>query len=346
MRPRMQSFLDRIVRLRIGRTPAFRACGYCGMAAGCAAGGLLAWHAGLSLPVVGLLTACAAVTFLTVAMTTKVIGGEERLVYYHHEIAILAACAIVLRSLGLSVGSYLDVAAMSLGAFLICGRVGCLMAGCCHGRPSRWGVRYGAGHVSDGFPRLLLGVRLVPVQLMESCAVSLIVLAGCVAIWRGCPAGTGLRWYIGAYAVLRFWLEYWRGDSGRGRYAHLNEAQWTSAVLLGLAWPPWTILGSVLCVVAGRRVFRRLRHSDEVMEIAAALERARLPRDVPTPETTPHGVRLSVGSIGVKAHYAVSGVPGESAWEISELLLRLEGRQERSWELVSGGNGVFHVLVG
>ena len=31
---------------------------------------------------------------------------------------------------------YLDATALGLGAFLACGRVGCTLAGCCHGRPA------------------------------------------------------------------------------------------------------------------------------------------------------------------------------------------------------------------
>jgi prolipoprotein diacylglyceryltransferase len=35
---------------------------------------------------------------------------------------------------------YLDVTILVIGIFLVCGRIGCLMVGCCHGKPHRWGV--------------------------------------------------------------------------------------------------------------------------------------------------------------------------------------------------------------
>ena len=55
---------------------------------------------------------------------------------------MIAVATVLLSLLDAPVLSYLDVTVLSLGLFLAWGRLGCLMAGCCHGRPQNWGVRY------------------------------------------------------------------------------------------------------------------------------------------------------------------------------------------------------------
>ena len=73
-------------------------------------------------------------------------------------VATLSGGALLL---GLSPGAVLDTTAPGLLLGMMVGRLGCLLGGCCAGRPtsSRWGV-----WSSDR----RLGVRRVPVQLLES----------------------------------------------------------------------------------------------------------------------------------------------------------------------------------
>src|SRR5947208_8613667 len=70
---------------------------------------LLAERWGLSPAVIGALFVAALLTFLSVVMATKIITGEERIVYYHHEIAVIAVATLLLRLLRLPVLPYLDV---------------------------------------------------------------------------------------------------------------------------------------------------------------------------------------------------------------------------------------------
>src|SRR5688572_5004142 len=100
--------------------PAFRTCGWIGFAAGCA----VAFGAAL--------VATAVATFLAVAMATKILAGRELLVYYHHEIAVLTAVGLAAWASGAPVLPHLDAMALAVGAFLVFGRIGCLLAGCCH----------------------------------------------------------------------------------------------------------------------------------------------------------------------------------------------------------------------
>ena len=126
-------------------------------------------------------------------MATKIVTGRESLVYYHHEVAILSVSAGLLTSVGLPVLPYLDVTALGLGVFLVCGRCGCLMVGCCHGKPFRWGLRYSEAHAREGFPAACyVGARLFPVQALEALVVGTIVSACAIAVLRGAAPGTAV----------------------------------------------------------------------------------------------------------------------------------------------------------
>ena len=109
----------------------------------------------------------------------KKITGREDLVYYQHELAILACCLIFLLLLGQPVLKYLDITLVSIGVFLVFGRIGCFSVGCCHGQPNKkYGVLYSKNHVEEGFPNYYQGIHIFPIQLVESaCAVSVLSLS-------------------------------------------------------------------------------------------------------------------------------------------------------------------------
>ncbi|HZY72321.1 MAG TPA: prolipoprotein diacylglyceryl transferase family protein, partial [Edaphobacter sp.] len=132
---------------------AFQLSGSAGLVAALLLGLDLARHRALSPRVVIALWIVAILTFLGLAMATKILTRRERLIYYHHEIAVTLSAALFLKLSGRPVLPYLDILAAGLGLFLACGRIGCLAAGCCYGRPSRRGIRYGDAHVHLGFPR-------------------------------------------------------------------------------------------------------------------------------------------------------------------------------------------------
>ena len=114
------------------------------------------------------------------------------------------------------------------------GRVGCFLAGCCYGAQAKppLGVYFRADSVAPA------GVALFPVQLLEA-ALNLILFAA-VFIYSRKPRAdrqvTGL--YVACYGVIRFVLEFFRGDSGRGIFLGLGISQWISLALipLGLYW--------------------------------------------------------------------------------------------------------------
>lgn len=292
-----------------------------------------------ALPV---LVATAVATFLVLALAVKALTGRESLVYYHHEILVLAVCAAVAGAVGLDVAACLDAVVLGVGAFLAFGRVGCLNAGCCHGRPAEHGVRYAPEHVAGGFPAELVGVRLRPVQGIEAAAAAAITLAGLACVTAGAEPGVALAVYVAAYGLVRFTLEEWRGDAGRRRRLGFSEAQWTSLVLTAVAAIayPWTAvvpvgIAAAMAVLARRG---RTRAAVEPAELARALERSQA-----TGEPVPigAGVLLSSGTAGGDRHYTLSG-PGRLDGVARELLaLRHPGAEAE----ILPRAGVLHAVV-
>lgn len=268
--------------------PAFLVCGYVGLASAILLGMVLVIDQGLSPWVMAAVILAAVLAFLGLAMATKIITGEEQLIYYHHQIAVTVASAFLLWLLRQPVLPYLDVTLLGVGVFLVCGRAGCLMVGCCHGRPHRWGVCYRQEHAEVGFTPYLVGVRLFPVQAVESLWVLGTVLVGSALVLIGRPPGEALAWYVITYNIGRFCFEFIRGDPARPYRWGFSEAQWTSLLLMctvvwielagALPFHLWHVgaAAGVACamvaVALGRRFRRtarhRLLHPRHVREVA------------------------------------------------------------------------------
>jgi hypothetical protein len=351
------------------RVPMFQVFGVAGLIAAavvalecCRARGLPAW-------LVAVLAAASLVTFVGVAVLTKAALGRERLTYYHHELAVFAVVAIVAGALRQPVLATLDVIALGLGAFLAFGRIGCLFAGCCHGRPSRHGVRYGTDHVSNGLAPYLSGVRVFPLQVVESAAVCGIVVTGLWLVRDATAPGTAFAWYVLAYDLARFGLEFARGDADRPYLGRLSEAQWTAVACssaLGIA--SWRLEGTLTALVAGVFVLPviaavvlaarqpRIGDARHLRELAMALHWAKArPTDR---EATDVGVAstslvsVSAGQIetdaGAVRHYTVSTDRGPlapaRARRLATIVTRLE--QQPDAPQVIEEDGVTHLVWG
>jgi phosphatidylglycerol:prolipoprotein diacylglycerol transferase len=95
------------------------------------------------------------------------------------------------------------------------GRLGCFFAGCCYGEPCT-----GPACITFTDPHSLapLGVPLFPTQLMES-GGEFMIFGLLLLAWRWKRFdGQVFGMYLILYAVLRFILEFFRGDVARGVY--------------------------------------------------------------------------------------------------------------------------------
>ena len=152
---------------------------------------------------------------------------------------VIAAISVLMIggwSTGLPVGDVLDISAPGLLLGMTIGRLGCLFGGCCVGRPtaSRWGL-----WSSDRG----MGVRRIPVQLLESAMAGTVATATLLAVLLLDPAVDGLVFLAGvsAYTFGRQVLFPLRGiprKTANGRLA--------SMVITGLA-----LMASVMVLLVG-----------------------------------------------------------------------------------------------
>ncbi len=197
---------------------------------------VLTQYAGWNPWVQAIVLGLAPPTVLAAASLRKLRTGEVRTTFYRYAALYFVVAAVALRLLGRPVMPYLDLLALGLVAWQVLARFGCLMAGCCHGRPGWVGVRYGTAYVNGGFPAHLAGVRLLPVPLIESGVCVLATAAGVWTVLSEAPVGATAAMCLGIYAIGRFVVEELRGDVNRPHALRISEAQWTSlAILVGIA---------------------------------------------------------------------------------------------------------------
>jgi hypothetical protein len=349
------------VPLRVGPSrlsvSTFQLCGLVGLAAAVAVALGVCSARGLSLGVESAIILVSIAVFFLLAFATKAVTGAEALIYYHHEIAVLCAAAGVAPLLGAPVLGHLDATALGLGAFLACGRVGCLSAGCCHGRPAAHGIQYGDAHVAAGFPGYLSGRTVLPVQALEAGGVAALVLAGLVLVPDTPGAAFGL--YVSGYAVLRFGLEMLRGDPQRPYWHGLSEAQWTSlfvaltitalaaaGLVPGLPLHAICAAAQVLAIPLAGRPPRRLLDPRHVRELAGRLTAPRAGAE-PRVVTTSLGVQVSVGVTAEVTHVTLSRVGRPWSADETDALARLVQwltAQEQPPAVQRGAGGAVHLL--
>lgn len=383
LHPPPAAWLQPELRLFGRAWPAYRTFVFLGVGLGALLAVALAWHERLSVPIMGLVVVLGVVVAVAFGLATKLVMSEERFTFYHYQVMILAVAAGVLALLGRPVLLSLDVTILALGMVQACGRLGCLRAGCCHGRPWSWGVRYGAEHAALGFPRALVGVRLVPVQAVESLWVFGLTVAGSVLLVRGQTPGEALLFYVIGYGAGRFGFELLRGDEARPYRGGFSEAQWTSFFLMTAAAGaslagflprrPAAIAVAALVYVAmaAMALWRRLapapggelvhpHHLTELAGVLARLDRTAGPESPfrkPAPfevrvDETSRGLRVSCGRLagaaGGTVHYSLSStrrpLSSAAAARVAGLILRLRPAPGLA-DLVEGAPGVFHLVV-
>jgi Fe-S-cluster containining protein len=340
-------------------------------------------YRGLSPWMVGALLLLGLLVLYSVTVATKLVIGQERVVNYHHQAIFLGAAAGLFWLSKQPILPYLDAAALGLGMTIAWGRVGCLMNGCCHGRPHRWGVAYGPEHADCGFPSYLLGVRLFPIQGVEALWTLGAVAFATYSVLSGQAAGLAFATYAVLYASGRFFIELHRGDPRRPYVGGLSEAQWLSLIvpgaIVGMQWygllPSRTwhgmawmaLLASALFVALARSIREtprhRLLHPAHVQEVAETLDTLSAPEDDPAAlrpgvipvhiETTSLGVQISRGqastTVGGMPYYALSSenraMSEAGARSLATLIQQLR-HPSGVTELIRANDGVFHFLIG
>lgn len=188
---------------------------YVGLVAGIAASNVAAHTAGIDAfrawmaTILLIIPALAGARLLHVAANWSLYRGGSRRIWNRNEggaaqygglLLVLPLSVPLLAALGLPFGAFWDVSSFTILVGMMLTRVGCLLNGCCAGRPAqKWGV-YLPNH---------LGVweRRVPTQCLEGLlAAALLVMA--VNVWsRLTFPGALFLLVAGGYATGRLVLE-------------------------------------------------------------------------------------------------------------------------------------------
>ncbi len=168
-------------------------------------------------------------------------------VYYGGLLLALIASAWYMHRAKLPGWRVADITAPGIALGQAIGRIGCLSAGCCYGKPTTmpWGITFTNPYSAEnvGVP---LNVPLHPTQIYESIGSFLLFMYLMWRLGRKHFTGQVILEYLALYATLRFVIEFFRGDEDRGFVLHglLSTSQF-----IGI----FTILGSVSVYMYLRR---------------------------------------------------------------------------------------------
>ena len=162
----------------------------------------------------------------------KLITGRG-FVFYGSFLFTIPTMLLFFKKQKLDTYKMLDVMAITTCLVHIFGRLGCFLAGCCHGRPtdSVIGITFtDAACYADP-----LNTPLFPSQLMEAGYILVIMIILLFIRERRKFYGQLFLLYIMFYAIGRSILEIYRGDSARGFIIkdYLSHSQLIAIILFG-----------------------------------------------------------------------------------------------------------------
>lgn len=125
----------------------------------------------------------------------------------------------------------LDIYGVTTPLFHAFGRVGCFLGGCCYGIESEFGFTVHGNELNPS----INDVNRFPVQLVES-GCNLIIFGILLYLFiRRIMEKRLIYIYMLIYPVVRFSLEFLRGDTYRGFLLGLSTSQWISICLFVFA---------------------------------------------------------------------------------------------------------------
>lgn len=137
------------------------------------------------------------------------------IVFYGGLLGLLGSVALVAKMKGDELNHVYNYIAPAIPLFHAWARIGCLFAGCCYGREWNWGV------VMVATPEIIR----FPVQIVESVCNVLIFFTLLAYEKHHKGEKHSMVVYLVLYAVCRFFLEFFRGDTERGIWGYLSTAQ-------------------------------------------------------------------------------------------------------------------------
>ncbi len=178
--------------------------------------------------------------------------SQGGLVWYGGMIAVTLTVIFYTRLKGINLWKFGDVFVPTAALALAIGRIGCLMAGCCYGAVCEvpWAIHYPHGHETGGLP-------VHPTPLYESFAL-LVVTGLLLRIDKRKPFNGLTTWmFFIIYGVVRFVIEYYRGD----RLVWLESFNLSASQLISLGG---ILLGVVMILIL------RTKHQNHAQPEASA----------------------------------------------------------------------------
>lgn len=112
------------------------------------------------------------------------------------------------------------------------GRVGCFLGGCCYG--IEYHGKFAIHYHYNAFVEELNAVPRFPVQLLEAGINLILFIFLFLFAKKKRKDGAVLGVYLICYAIVRFSLEFLRGDIVRGFVLGISTSQWISLLLIPL----------------------------------------------------------------------------------------------------------------
>jgi phosphatidylglycerol:prolipoprotein diacylglycerol transferase len=160
---------------------------------------------------------------------------EGGLVFYGGPLACLPFCYWYMKKYKMPGWKVADVFIPCLTVAHAFGRLGCLAAGCCYGKPT--GTDFGLIFFSDQVEPHLHGIRLHPTQIYES-TVLFTLFFGLLWVFKikKFDGQVALTYFI-AYPIIRSVIEIFRGDQVRGFVIEnlISWGQFTSGIVFLVA---------------------------------------------------------------------------------------------------------------
>ena len=170
------------------------------------------------------------------------------LVYYGGFIGAMVAGVVYIRWKKLPVWKTADVLAPSIALGSVFGRVGCLLNGCCYGRPTDvpWAINVPPIQTAHDLSGTPLNVPLQPTEIYSALFNLALYLFLAWLFRRKKFDGQIFATYLMGYAIFRGIVEYFRGDYTNLHYhLGLSPAQWIGV--------PMFLAGLALAAILSRR---------------------------------------------------------------------------------------------
>lgn len=175
--------------------------------------------------------------YFSLAHPSKIINvfkvWEGGLVFYGGLIGGITGTVIYVWKKKQPLLNFLDSIAPSIGLGHFFARIGCFLNGCCYGRPTDlpWGIKFPQG----SNPARHYSGHIHPTQLYESFS-GIILFALLYYMFKNRKfQGQVFFSYLLLYSIIRFTIEFFRGDAIRGVYGPLSTSQWVGVLLFPIS---------------------------------------------------------------------------------------------------------------